>query len=166
MQEESEDEETSEAAGSDDSDDSGMTDIEKEKDDARKEIQALEGDPPQDLSDWPTGKAKYETFGGAEHESSYDEAATSELGPSDVRHREDGTVEIHGEVVDNPEDYKSDPIPGGPTDPNTPTGAGEPDLSKESSTVDSEGGSEGGESDDSDDSAESGGSGESQAERS
>jgi len=69
-------------------------------------------------------------------------------------------------VVDNPEDYKSDPIPGGPTDPNTPTGAGEPDLSKESSTVDSEGGSEGGESDDSDDSAESGGSGESQAERS
>jgi len=149
-----EDEETSGAAGSDDSDDSGMTDIEKEKD-ARKEIQALEGDPPQDLSDWPTGKAKYETFGGAEHESSYDEAATSELGPSDVRHREDGTVEIHGEVVDNPEDYKSDPIPGGPTDPNTPTGAGEPDLSKESSTVDSEGDSEGEESAGSD---ESGGS--------
>jgi len=160
-----EDEETSGAAGSDDSDDSGMTDIEKEKD-ARKEIQALEGDPPQDLSDWPTGKAKYETFGGAEHESSYDEAATSELGPSDVRHREDGTVEVHGEAVDNPEDYKNDPIPGGPTDPNTPTGAGETDLSKKSSTVDSEGGSEGGESGDSDDSAESSGSGESQAQRS
>lgn len=132
------------------SDDSGMTDIEKEKEDARKEIEALEGDPPQDLSDWPTGKAKYETFGGAEHQSSYDEAATSELGPSDVRHREDGSVEVHGETVDNPEEYKNDPIPGGPTDPNTPTGAGEQDLSKESSTVDSKGE----ESDDSDDESE------------
>ncbi len=52
MQEESSSERT------EGSDDSGMTDIEKEKEDARKEIEALEGDPPQDLSDWPTGKAK------------------------------------------------------------------------------------------------------------
>ncbi len=67
-----------------------------------------------------------------------------------MRHREDGSVEVRGETVDNPEEYKNDPIPGGPTDPNTPTGAGEQDLSKESSTVDSKGG----ESDDSDDESE------------
>jgi len=132
-----EDEERKESAQDEaSSEDDGKTDVEREKDEAKKEVQALEDDPPQDLSDWPTGKAKYETFGGSEHQTSYDEAATSELGPSDVRHREDGTVEVHGEEVDNPEDYKSDPIPGGPTDPNTPAGGGEPDLSEESSTVD------------------------------
>lgn len=131
--------EAAEDGGSEDSgEDDGRTDIEREKDEAKKEVEALEGDPPQDLADWPSGKAKYETFGGAEHQSSYDEAATSELGPSDVRHREDGSVEVAGEQVDNPDEYKSDPIPGGPTDPNTPAGAGEPDLSKESSTVNTE----------------------------
>ncbi|MDQ3719844.1 MAG: hypothetical protein M3350_03555 [Actinomycetota bacterium] len=59
-----------------------------------------------------------------------------------MRHREDGSVEVRGEAVDSPEEYKNDPIPGGPTDPNTPSGAGEPDLSKESSTVDAESNSE------------------------
>ncbi len=95
------------------------TDLEQEKDEAKKEVEALEGGPPQRLADWPSGKAKYETFGGPEHESSYNEVATSELGPSEVRHREDGTVEVAGEEVVNPEDYKGDPIPGGPTDPHT-----------------------------------------------
>jgi hypothetical protein len=84
---------------------------------AKEEVKALEEDPPQDLKDWPSGKAKYETFGGPEHETSYDEAATSKLGPSEVRHREDGTVEVGGEEVDNPDEFKGEPIPGGPTDP-------------------------------------------------
>jgi hypothetical protein len=84
---------------------------------AKEEVQALEDDPPEDLKDWPSGKAKYETFGGPEHETSYDEAATQKLGPSEVRHREDGSVEVGGEEVDNPDEFKGDPIPGGPTDP-------------------------------------------------
>ena len=90
---------------------------EREEREAKEEIQALEDDPPQDLKDWPSGKAKYETFGGPEHETSYDEAATSKLGPSEVRHREDGSVEVGGEEVDNPDDFKGEPIPGGRTDP-------------------------------------------------
>jgi hypothetical protein len=84
---------------------------------AKQEVEALEDDPPKDLEDWPKGKAKYETFGGPEHETSYEEAATSKLGPAEVRHREDGSVEVGGEEVDNPDDYKGEPIPGGPTDP-------------------------------------------------
>ena len=43
-----------------------------------------------------------------------------------LRHREDGQVEIDGEEVDDPSEYKGDPIPGGPTDPNA-TG---PDVDK------------------------------------
>jgi hypothetical protein len=115
--------------------DGDKTDIQQEKEEARKEVEALEDDPPQDLSDWPTGKAKYETLGGADSESGYDDSATANLGPSDVRHYEDGTVEVGGEKVDNPEDYKGEPIPGGPTDPNTPATSGEQDLSEKSSSV-------------------------------
>jgi hypothetical protein len=37
-----------------------------------------------------------------------------------LRHREDGSVEIEGEEVDDPSEYKGPPIPGGPTDPDTP----------------------------------------------
>ena len=37
-----------------------------------------------------------------------------------MRHHEDGSVTVDGEKVDNPDEYKGDPIPGGPTDPNTP----------------------------------------------
>jgi hypothetical protein len=91
---------------------------EREDEEAKEEIKALEDDPPQDLADWPSGKAKYETFGGPEHETSYEESATAKLGPAEVRHREDGSVQVAGEEVDNPEDYKGEPIPGGPTDPN------------------------------------------------
>jgi hypothetical protein len=90
---------------------------EQADEEAKQEVKALEDDPPQDLKDWPGGKAKYETFGGPEHETSYDEAATSKLGPSEVRHREDGSVEVGGEEVDNPDEFKGEPIPGGPTDP-------------------------------------------------
>src|SRR5215218_3722673 len=96
-------------------------DIERETEEAKEEVAQLEDDPPERLEDWPDGKAKYETFGGPEHESSYEEAATAKLGPSDVRHREDGTVEVSGEEVDDPDEYKGEPIPGGPTDPDAPS---------------------------------------------
>ncbi len=104
----------------------------QESDDAKEEIKALEEDPPQDLADWPGGKAKYETFGGPESESDYEEAATSKLGPSNLRRFEDGSIEIDGEKVDNPDDYKGEPIPGGPTDPNAPTDPGEEESGEDS----------------------------------
>jgi hypothetical protein len=91
---------------------------EDDQDAAKEKVEKLEADPPEKLEDWPSDEAKYKTFGGEEHASSYDEAATSKLGPSNLRHNEDGSVEIDGEKVDNPEDYKGDPVPGGPTDPN------------------------------------------------
>jgi hypothetical protein len=100
-------------------------DFDQEVEDAKEEVKNLEDDPPQNLEDWPSGRAKYETFGGPEHETSYDEAATSRLGPSDVRFHEDGKVEVGGEEADDPDEFKSDPIPGGPTDPEAPGLSGE-----------------------------------------
>lgn len=97
----------------------------EEREEAEKEVQALEDDPPTDLSEWPDGKAKYLTFGGPEGDQGYEEGVTSKLGPSEVRHHEDGTVTVGGEEVDDPGDYKGEPIPGGPTDPNSPDLAGE-----------------------------------------
>src|SRR3954449_10142227 len=92
---------------------------EEEREDAREKIKELEeGDPPSDLEDWPDDAAKYETFGGPEGEHGYHEGPEEEkLGPSSLRHKEGGSVEIAGEEVDDPDEYKSDPIPGGPTDP-------------------------------------------------
>lgn len=99
----------------------------QESQEAREEIKALEENPPEKLEDWPGGKAKYETFGGPETESAYEESATSKLGPSNLRRFEDGSIEIDGEKVDNPDDYKGEPIPGGPTDPNAPGEPGDKD---------------------------------------
>jgi hypothetical protein len=92
---------------------------EEEREQAREKIKDLEeGDPPKDLEDWPDDAAKYETFGGPEGEHGYHEGPEEEkLGPSSLRHTEDGGVKIAGEEVDDPDEYKSDPIPGGPTDP-------------------------------------------------
>ena len=81
-------------------------------------MQQLEEDPPKDLKDWPDDERKYETFGGREGDHGYEEGPEAKLGPSGLRHHEDGSVSIDGEKVDNPDDYKGDPIPGGPTDPN------------------------------------------------
>jgi hypothetical protein len=106
--------------------DDTKTDIQKEKEAAREEIERLEEDPPGKLEDWPEGKAKYETFGGKEGEHSYDEGPEANLGPDSVRHHEDGTVTVGGEEVDNPDEFKGDPIPGGPTDPNAPHEPAEP----------------------------------------
>jgi hypothetical protein len=89
-----------------------------------QEMKEVEENPPEKLEDWPGGKAKYKTFGGPESESGYGDGATEKLGPSDLAHHEDGSVTIDGEKVDNPEDYKGDPIPGGPTDPDAPPDPG------------------------------------------
>jgi hypothetical protein len=87
---------------------------------AREEMHKLEQEgPPDKLEDWPSGKAKYQTFGGPEGESGYEEGPTADLGPTDLRYHEDGSVTIGGEQVDDPDEYKGDPIPGGPTDEKT-----------------------------------------------
>jgi DNA modification methylase len=86
----------------------------------REKMKELEQDPPEKLEDWPTDEAKYVTFGGPEGDHSYEEGPERKLGPSEVRHHEGGKVTVGGEEVDNPEEYKGDPIPGGPTDPNSP----------------------------------------------
>ena len=93
------------------------TEHEQEMEEAKQEVQQLEDDPPEKLEDWPSGKAKYETFGGKEGEHSYAEGPESNLGPDSVRFREDGAVEVAGEEVDDPDEFKAEPIPGGPTDP-------------------------------------------------
>jgi hypothetical protein len=95
---------------------------EEEREHARDKVKELEeGDPPADLEDWPDDAAKYETFGGPEGEHGYHEGPEEEkLGPSSLRHTEGGGVKIAGDEVDDPDQYKSDPIPGGPTDPDAP----------------------------------------------
>jgi len=90
-------------------------------------LKDLEDDPPKNIEDWPDDERKYETFGGREGDHGYDEGPEANLGQSGVRHHEDGSVTVDGEKVDNPEDYKGDPIPGGPTDPNSPDVKGEQD---------------------------------------
>ncbi|GAC1321910.1 MAG: hypothetical protein NVSMB25_16330 [Thermoleophilaceae bacterium] len=93
---------------------------EKESEEAAEEMRKLEeGDPPKDLSDWPDGPAKYKTFGNDDDEA-YGDGVTAKLGPADLKRFEDGSVEIDGEKVENPDEHKGDPIPGGPTDENTP----------------------------------------------
>ena len=81
-------------------------------------MQKLEEDPPKDLQDWPDDENKYQTFGGPEGDHGYEEGPEAKLGPSGLRHHEDGSVTIDGDKVDDPGEYKGDPIPGGPTDPN------------------------------------------------
>src|SRR4051812_29254113 len=90
---------------------------EKDTEEAKEEIRRLEeeDEPPERLEDWPSGRAKYITYGGPEGTAGYDEGPTAKLGPSSLEHHEDGSVTIEGEEVDNPEDYKADePIPGAP----------------------------------------------------
>jgi hypothetical protein len=85
-----------------------------------KQIKEVEENPPDKLEDWPGGQAKYRTIGGGDANEEWEEGPTKHLGPSDVRYYEDGSVTVAGEKVDNPEDFKGDPIPGGPTDPDAP----------------------------------------------
>jgi hypothetical protein len=106
--------------GGDDDAASKAQEKEEERENAKEKMEDLEENPPEKLEDWPDDAAKYETFGGPEGEESYDESVTSKLGPSSLRHHEDGKVTIEGEEVDNPDEYKGEPIPGGPTDPDAP----------------------------------------------
>src|SRR3954463_11842749 len=93
---------------------------------ARRTMEEIEKNPPEKLEDWPDDEAKYQTFGGSEDgEGAYDEKHEEALGEHSVRHRDDGSVEVKGEEVDNPDDYKGEPIPGGPTDPDAPAQPGE-----------------------------------------
>jgi hypothetical protein len=100
---------------------------EEEREEAKEKMEKFEKEgAPDNIEDWPTDKAKYETFGGPEGEHSYAEGPEEEqLGPSSLRHHEDGKVSIAGEEVDDPDEYKSDPIPGGPTDESTEDAPGE-----------------------------------------
>jgi hypothetical protein len=93
---------------------------EEERESAREKMEEIEENPPEDLEDWPDDAAKYETFGGPEGEHSYEEGPETKLGPSSLRHTEDGGVTIEGEEVDDADKYKGPPIPGGPTDPEAP----------------------------------------------
>src|SRR4051794_893089 len=90
---------------------------------AKETMEKLEENPPEKLEDWPDDEAKYETFGGGE--GVYDEKHEEALGEHSVRHHDDGKVEVKGEEVDNPDEYKGEPIPGGPTDPDSPAQPGE-----------------------------------------
>lgn len=96
------------------------SDIKQELEDRRERMKALEEDPPKKLEDWPDDELKYETFGGGEGDHGYEEGPEAQLGPSEVRFFEDGKVTVSGKEVDNPEDYRGEPIPGGPTDPDSP----------------------------------------------
>lgn len=109
--------------------DAGPAD-EDEDEQIKQEMKQIEEDPPENLEDWPQGKAKYETMGGPEGEHGYHEGPEQNLGPSSLRHHEGGDVSIAGEKVDNPEEYKGEPVPGGPTDPNSPDAGGERDKEK------------------------------------
>ena len=98
---------------------------------AKEKIRELEDDPPERLEDWPDGQAKYETFGGPDGDHSYNEGPETNLGPDSVRHREDGSVEVGGEKVDNPDEFKGEPIPGGPTDPDAQSNPDEQRLAED-----------------------------------
>jgi hypothetical protein len=120
-EEEKQEEQDAPEAGGDDSQASKAQEEAQEVEEAKEEMERIEeGDPPEKLEDWPGGKAKYQTYGGPEGESGYDEGTTQKLGPSSLRHHEGGDVSIEGEKVDDPSEFKGDPIPGGPSDPDAP----------------------------------------------
>jgi hypothetical protein len=80
-------------------------------DEARDKVAALEDDPPSDLKEWPDDEAKYVTLGGSEGDKGWNDGPTKNLGPADVEYQEDGSVTVEGEKVDNPDDFKGEPIP-------------------------------------------------------
>jgi hypothetical protein len=136
------------------------TEHEQEMEDAKKEVQELEDDPPEKLEDWPDGKAKYETFGGAEGDHSYADGPEQNLGPDSVRHHEDGSVEVGGEEVDDPDEFKGEPIAGGPTDPDSKDN---PDAQRLDDDVDDDDTSDDTSEDTSSDDAEEGAPGSAEA---
>ena len=83
---------------------------EEESEQAQKEMKELEeaDELPKDPADWPSGPAKYETYG--IDDSAYGDGVTEKLGPANLQRHPDGSVSIDGEKVDNPDDYKGEPI--------------------------------------------------------
>jgi hypothetical protein len=83
---------------------------EEETEQAEKEMEELESssDLPQNPSEWPDGPAKYETFG--KDDAAYGDGATEKLGPANLQRHADGSISIDGKKVDNPDDYKGEPI--------------------------------------------------------
>ena len=113
---------SSDSSDEDDKDDGDKSDKEKQDEEieaAKEEVKGLEGDPPEDLEDWPSGKAQYETFGGPEGDHGYHEGAEEDLGPSSLRHHEDGTRDRRGRGGRRPRRVQGQADPGGPTDPDT-----------------------------------------------
>jgi hypothetical protein len=94
---------------------------------AQQKMKELEerDEPPTNLEDWPDDEAKYVTYGGPEGDHSYEEGPEKKLGPSSLERRPDGSVLIDGKEVDDPDQYRADPVPGGPTDPDSPMLHGE-----------------------------------------
>ena len=135
---------TEEKTTADEKDDaqSKAQEAEEKHERAKETMEKIEENPPEKLEDWPDDEAKYETFGGSEDgEATYDEKHEEALGEHSVRHHEDGSVEVKGEKAENPDEYKGDPIPGGPTDPDAPAMPGE-DRENETSADASEDDSE------------------------
>ena len=94
---------------------------ERENETAADEMRELEGgEAPTDLDDWPSGPAKYLTYGNDDNEV-YGVGVTAKLGPANLERFDDGSVSIDGKKVDNPDDYKGKPIAGGPTDTDAPS---------------------------------------------
>jgi hypothetical protein len=91
-----------------------------EQEAAREQLRALEeaDEVPSDPREWPDGKAKFLTFDN-DSDAPFGEGATAKLGPGSVVHHEDGSVTVNGEPVKDPSQFKGDPIPGGPTDPDS-----------------------------------------------
>jgi hypothetical protein len=144
-EEETQVEETQEEDAQEKGDQSGSERETMDSDAVNKQMEEVEENPPQKLEDWPDGPAKYRTIGGGDANESWEEGPTAKLGPSDVRYYEDGRVTVKGEEVDNPEDFKGDPIPGGPTDPDAPddpsgVGDGEESEGEAAEGADADGG--------------------------
>jgi hypothetical protein len=136
-------EETAEQQGTDQDDAHAKAQEAEEKHERAKEtMEKLEQDPPDKLEDWPDDEAKYETFGGSEDQSEYDDHHEEALGEHSVRHHDDGKVEVKGEEVDNPDEYKGEPIPGGPTDPEAPAMPGEENENENENDGENDGESE------------------------
>ena len=89
---------------------------EEQSEKAQQEMKELEeaDELPRDISEWPDGPAKYETFG--KDDAAYGEGATEKLGPANLERHADGSITIDGEKVDNPDEYKGEPIAGGVED--------------------------------------------------
>ena len=83
---------------------------EEQSERAKEEIKELEeaDELPSDISDWPSGPAKYETFG--KDDDAYGDGATEKLGPPNLERHADGSVTSDGEPVDDPDEYKGEPI--------------------------------------------------------